>query len=153
MTESHCCIRSAMRPPPHTTSTWIRKYIFPGGYSPSLSEVLAATERQQLWVTDVEVLRLHYAKTIKAWRQRFDAQRHEVAKLNDERFCRMWEFYLTAAEMIFRNGTAMVFQMQLAKVRNAVPLCRDYILDAEEAMMVAESTGPRALHTAEDSVA
>ena len=139
--------------PPHTTSAWIRKYIFPGGYSPSLSEVLAATERQYLWVTDLEVLRLHYARTIKAWRERFAARRDEVAEIHDERFCRMWEFYLTAAEMIFRNGTAMVFQMQLAKQRDAAPLTRDYMLEAEEALLLADSSGPRALHTAGDSVA
>lgn len=139
--------------PPHTTSAWIRKYIFPGGYSPSLSEVLAASERQYLWVTDLEILRLHYAMTIEAWRVRFDAQREEVAKLHDERFCRMWEFYLAAAEMIFRNGTAMVFQMQLAKKRDAVPLTRDYMQEAEEALMLADSSRPRARHTAEDSVA
>lgn len=137
--------------PPHTTSAWIRKYIFPGGYSPSLSEVLAATERQYLWVTDLEVLRLHYAETIKAWRERFADRRDEVAALHDERFCRMWEFYLTAAEMIFRNGTAMVFQMQLAKQRDAAPLTRDYMREAEVALQLADSADPRSLHNAGNS--
>jgi cyclopropane-fatty-acyl-phospholipid synthase len=139
--------------PPHTTNAWVRKYIFPGGYSPSLSEALAASERQYLWVTDVEILRLHYAETIKAWRARFASNRSKIARMHDERFCRMWEFYLTASEMLFRHDTAMVFQMQLARKRDATPLQRNYMQDAEEAMLVAESAGPRALHTAEDSVA
>lgn len=114
--------------PPGTTGPWIRKYIFPGGYTPSMSEVFAATERQHLWVTDVEILRLHYAETLRHWAERFQANRDEVAKLYDERFCRMWEFYLACAEMVFRYGSGMVFQMQLARDRHAVPQTRDYML-------------------------
>lgn len=116
--------------PPGTTGPWIRKYIFPGGYTPSMSEVFAATERQRLWVTDVEILRLHYAETLRHWAQRFQANREQVAKLYDERFCRMWEFYLACAEMVFRHGSGMVFQMQLAKDRHAVPQTRDYMFES-----------------------
>ena len=79
---------------PGATNPWIRKYIFPGGYIPALSEVLPAIERAGLYVTDIEILRLHYADTLRAWRERFMARRDEVAKMYDERFCRMWEFYL-----------------------------------------------------------
>jgi cyclopropane-fatty-acyl-phospholipid synthase len=112
---------------PSSTSAWIRKYIFPGGYIPSLSEVLPAVERQGLWVTDIEILRLHYAETLRHWRQRFLANREQIRSLFDERFCRMWEFYLVASELFFRRRDGMVFQMQLARRRDAVPLTRDYI--------------------------
>jgi cyclopropane-fatty-acyl-phospholipid synthase len=117
--------------PPGSTSPWIRKYIFPGAYAPSLSEVFASVEKHQLWVTDVEVLRLHYAYTCHEWYKRFMAQRVKVAELYDERFCRMWEFYLAAVEMTFRHGSAMVFHMQLAHRRDAVPIIRDYITDSD----------------------
>ncbi|MGE0376704.1 MAG: class I SAM-dependent methyltransferase, partial [Planctomycetaceae bacterium] len=113
--------------PPGTTGPWLRKYIFPGGYSPALSEVFDVTQRQQLWVTDVEILRLHYAQTLCEWQKRFQANRARAAALYDERFCRMWEFYLTCAEMVFRYGSGMVFQMQLARQRDAVPATRDYL--------------------------
>ena len=109
---------------------WIRKYIFPGGYLPTLSETIAAAERSGMWVTDVEVLRLHYAETLRHWSERFAAERETAKKLYDERFCRMWEFYLAICEMAFRNGRLMVFQIQLAKRRDSVPLTRDYIRDA-----------------------
>ena len=110
---------------------WIRKYIFPGGYLPSLSETIAAAERSGMWVTDVEVLRLHYAETLRHWSERFAQERETALKLYDERFCRMWEFYLAACEMAFRNGRLMVFQIQLAKRRDSVPLTRDYIAETE----------------------
>ncbi len=113
--------------PPGTTGPWLRKYIFPGGYSPALSEVFDITQQQQLWVTDVEVLRLHYAQTLREWQKRFQANRAQAAALYDERFCRMWEFYLTCAEMVFSHGSGMVFQMQLARQRDAVPTTRDYL--------------------------
>jgi len=115
--------------PPTSNNPWIEKYIFPGGYIPSLSEVLPAIERIGLIVTDVEILRLHYAETLRHWRQRFDAHRDEIRELYDERFCRMWEFYLAGSEMSFREGELMVFQIQLAKKHGAVPLTRDYIAD------------------------
>ena len=117
--------------PPGATNAWIRKYIFPGGYCPSLSEVMAAIERSRLWVTDVEILRLHYADTLKEWLRRFRANRDKAAALYGERFFRMWEFYLASCEMGFRNGTLMVFQIQMARRRDAVPLTRDYIADYE----------------------
>ena len=112
---------------PNVTNPWIAKYIFPGGYIPALSEVLPAVERTGLLVTDIEVLRLHYAETLKAWRERFLAYREEVARLYDARFVRMWEFYLAASEMAFREQAMMVFQMQLTKRQGVVPMTRDYI--------------------------
>jgi cyclopropane-fatty-acyl-phospholipid synthase len=116
---------------PGTTNPWIRKYIFPGGYAPALSEVLPVVERLGLWVTDIEILRLHYAETLRAWRRRFCANRGAIARLYDERFCRMWEFYLVASELAFRRMGHMVFQMQLARRQDAVPLTRDYLTDWE----------------------
>lgn len=123
---------------PAATSPWIRKYIFPGGYIPALSEVLPAIQRADLVVTDVEILRLHYAETLEAWRARFLAHREEVTRLYDERFCRMWEFYLAASEMSFRHGGMMIFQIQLARKQDAVPLTRDYIGPAETRLRRAE---------------
>jgi cyclopropane-fatty-acyl-phospholipid synthase len=116
---------------PGSTSPWIRKYIFPGGYIPALSEVVPVAERLKLWITDVEILRLHYAETLRAWRSRFERNRDRVRAIYDERFCRMWEMYLTGSEIAFRRQGLMVFQMQLAKAVDAVPLTRDYMLDWE----------------------
>lgn len=116
---------------PGATDPWLAKYIFPGGYCPSLSEVLAVVERSGLWVTDVEVLRLHYAETLRHWFERFQANREHAAALYDERFCRMWEFYLAACEAGFRNGPLVVFQIQLARRRDAAPLTRDYMSEQE----------------------
>src|SRR5437588_119568 len=118
---------------PGTTNPWIRKYIFPGGYCPALSEVVPNAERRRLWITDIEVLRLHYAETLRAWRARFEHNREQIRTLYDERFCRMWETYLVGAELSFRNEGMLVFQMQLAKVVDTVPLTRDYITDWERA--------------------
>ena len=112
---------------PGVTNPWIGKYIFPGGYIPALSEVLPAVERTGLLVTDIEILRLHYAETLKAWRERFLAHRDEVERIYDRRFVRMWEFYLAASEMAFREQGLMVFQMQLTKRQGVVPMTRDYI--------------------------
>ena len=112
---------------PSAPGAWIKKYIFPGGYVPALSEIIPAIEQNGLIVTDIEVLRLHYAETLRAWRQRFTAKRHQVAALYDERFCRMWEFYLAACEASFRHNGLVVFQIQLAKRNDAAPLTRDYI--------------------------
>jgi len=117
--------------PPGSTNPWLRKYIFPGGYTPALSEVFATVEKVGLWVTDVEILRLHYAKTLREWRRRFDANRDKILALYDERFCRMWEFYLVGCELSFRYLGQMVFQVQLARRQDAVPLTRDYIADFE----------------------
>lgn len=117
--------------PPGTASPWLRKYIFPGAYSPALSEVFPVVENASLWVTDLEILRVHYAKTLAHWHQRFEANRAAVAAMYDERFCRMWEFYLVSAEMMFRTGSQLVFHMQLARKRDAAPLVRDYITDLQ----------------------
>ena len=112
---------------PDVTSPWITKYIFPGGYIPALSEVIPAIEKAGLLVCDIEILRLHYAETLKAWRDRFMARREEAVRLYDERFARMWEFYLAASEMSFRKQNLMNFQIQLTKRQGIVPMTRDYI--------------------------
>ncbi|MCC7427109.1 MAG: class I SAM-dependent methyltransferase [Alphaproteobacteria bacterium] len=119
---------------PGSTNPWIRKYIFPGGYSPALSEVLAVVERSGLCATDIEILRLHYAETLRAWRARFIRNRDTIAAIYDERFCRMWEFYLIGSELAFRRQGHMVWQMQFAHRQDAVPLTRDYITDNERAV-------------------
>jgi cyclopropane-fatty-acyl-phospholipid synthase len=116
---------------PSFTNAWIAKYIFPGGYIPALSEVIPAVERAGLLVTDIEILRLHYAETLKAWRDRFLAHRDEIARLYDARFVRMWEFYLACSETAFRRHDMMVLQIQLAKRQGTVPITRDYILHTE----------------------
>jgi cyclopropane-fatty-acyl-phospholipid synthase len=116
---------------PGTTNAWMRKYIFPGGYAPALSEVVPEAERTRLWITDIEILRLHYAETLRAWRGRFEQNRDRICELYDERFCRMWEMYLVGAELAFRRDGHMVFQMQLAKAVDTVPLTRDYLVEWE----------------------
>jgi cyclopropane-fatty-acyl-phospholipid synthase len=131
----HCIGRMT---PPGTTGPFIRKYIFPGGYVPALSEVFAATERVGMWVADMEVLRLHYYYTIKHWRERFEARRGEAAALYDERFCRMWEFYLCAVELGFLNGSNMVFQLLLSRQRDAVPIVRDFMFEARQTMKASQ---------------
>jgi cyclopropane-fatty-acyl-phospholipid synthase len=118
---------------PGATNPWIAKYIFPGGYIPALSEILPAIERAGLIVLDVEVLRLHYAETLRHWRARFQARRDEARALYDERFCRMWDFYLAGSEASFRAGASVVFQIQLGKQNNAAPIVRDYITEADKA--------------------
>jgi len=125
---------------PGITNPWIAKYIFPGGYIPALSEVLPAIERTGLLVDDIEILRLHYAETLKAWRERFLARREEAAKLYDERFVRMWEFYLASSEMSFRKQSVMVFQIQLSKRQGVVPITRDYIAREEQRLREIEAT-------------
>ena len=119
------------RSPPGGADPWISKYIFPGAYVPALSEVMTAVERSGLWATDVEILRLHYAETLRHWYDRFQQNRDKALAIYDERFCRMWEFYLAACEMMFRNGELMVFQIQLAHEPDAVPFTRDYLVDHE----------------------
>ncbi len=117
--------------PPGMASPWLRKYIFPGAYSPALSEVFEVVERNSLWVTDLEFLRVHYATTLAHWAARFEANREKVVALYDERFARMWEFYLISAEMMFRTGSQLVFHMQLSRSRDAAPIVRDYITDRQ----------------------
>src|SRR5215813_9778822 len=127
---------------PNVTNPWIAKYIFPGGYIPALSEVLPAVERSGLLVTDIEILRLHYAETLKQWRERFLAHRDQAERLYDARFVRMWEFYLAAAEMAFRQQAMMVSQIQLTKRQGVVPMTRDYIA-RETARLRARELGQR----------
>jgi cyclopropane-fatty-acyl-phospholipid synthase len=134
---------------PGVTNSWIAKYIFPGGYTPSLSEVLPVIERSGLIVTDVEVLRLHYAETLKEWRRRFKAQWNAVAELYDERFCRMWDFYLASSEMAFRRDGLVVYQIQMAKQIDTLPMTRDYMFEAERTMRFAGTqTMPRSIRAA-----
>jgi cyclopropane-fatty-acyl-phospholipid synthase len=118
---------------PSSTNPWLAKYIFPGGYCPSLSEVLPHIEDAGLIATDIEILRLHYAETLRHWRRRFAANRDAIASIYDERFCRMFEFYLSGCELAFRRQRHMVFQVQLARDQSAVPLTRSYIERAEQA--------------------
>jgi cyclopropane-fatty-acyl-phospholipid synthase len=127
---------------PDVTNPWIAKYIFPGGYIPALSEVIPAIERAGLLVCDIEILRLHYAETLKAWRERFMARRDEAVRLYDERFARMWEFYLAASEMSFRKQNLMNFQIQITKRQDVVPMTRDYI-NREEAKLRGIERGKR----------
>ena len=123
---------------PSITNPWIAKYIFPGGYIPALSEVLPAVERAGLLVTDIEILRMHYAHTLHAWRERFLAHRETVEKLYDGRFVRMWEFYLAASEMAFAKQNMMVMQLQLTKRQGTVPITRDYIGQEEARLRALE---------------
>ena len=127
---------------PGITNPWIAKYIFPGGYIPALSEVLPAIERAGLLVTDIEILRLHYAETLKHWRERFLAHRDDLQKVYDERFVRMWEFYLASSEMSFREQGMMVMHIQLTKRQGVVPITRDYIM-REEARLRGIEGGSR----------
>ena len=125
---------------PGVTNPWITKHIFPGGYIPAMSEALPAIERAGLIVTDIEILQLHYAETLKAWRERFMARRDEAAALYDERFCRMWEFYLAGSEACFRLGQHVNCQFQLAKKVGVVPMTRSYIAAREQALRLNDST-------------
>ncbi|HVY19601.1 MAG TPA: cyclopropane-fatty-acyl-phospholipid synthase family protein [Bauldia sp.] len=125
---------------PGYTSTWIQKYIFPGGYIPSVSEVMPAIEKSGLVTTDIEILRLHYAKTLRAWRERFLAHKDQVLTFFDERFVRLWEFYLASSEVAFRVGALDNFQIQLSKQLEALPLTRRYMVDAEDALRRKESS-------------
>ena len=133
---------------PNVTNPWIAKYIFPGGYIPALSEVLPAIERAGLLTTDIEILRLHYAETLKAWRERFLAHREAVERLYDARFVRMWEFYLAASEMAFREQAMMVFQVQLTKRQGVVPITRDYIARETQRLRALEGGKPPSLRLA-----
>ncbi|GAB5470263.1 MAG: cyclopropane-fatty-acyl-phospholipid synthase family protein [Rhodospirillales bacterium] len=126
---------------PGPINPFIRKYIFPGADVPTLSEMLPVIEEQGLLVTDIEILRLHYAETLKLWRQRFEANRAAVAELYDERFCRMWDLYLVGCEMGFRYQGLMVVQVQMTRRQEVLPLTRDYMVDWERAQAARDTQG------------
>lgn len=118
-------------PGPGATNPWIARHIFPGGYIPALSEIVPVIEKAGLVILDIEVLRLHYAETLKAWRERFLRHADQAEKLYDDRFVRMWDFYLVTSELSFRHGFHNVFQIQLGKRQEAVPVTRDYLYPPE----------------------
>jgi cyclopropane-fatty-acyl-phospholipid synthase len=119
---------------------WIEKYIFPGGYIPALSEVMPSIEKAGLLVSDIEILPMHYAHTLRHWRERFMANKEKAAALYDERFVRMWEFYLAGSEMAFTHESFFIFQMQIVKKRTAVPDNRDYIYEREAELKAFEES-------------
>lgn len=125
--------------PPGVTGPFIRKYIFPGGYAPSMSETYDAIEKSGLWPLDTEIWRVHYAKTLAEWRHRFDAIRPQAVEMYDEKFARMWELYLSSCECVFSHGASLVFQIQLGRERDSVPLTRDYLADAKTHLRENES--------------
>ena len=129
--------------PPTATHPFIAKYIFPGGYIPSLSEMVHGIERSGLIIADIEVLRLHYQKTLRVWRERFLANWDKAAAIRDETFCRMWEFYLAGSEAAFRYQGLVVFQVQLVKRIDALPLTRDYMVDAEQRLLEQDALDAR----------
>jgi cyclopropane-fatty-acyl-phospholipid synthase len=128
---------------PNVTSAWTKKYIFPGGYIPALSEIVAAIEKSSLHVTDIEVLRLHYAQTLREWRRRFADRRDTARRLMDERFCRMWEFYLAASECAFRYAGMNNVQIQLCRHQHALPILRDYMQREENRLRARDAGRPR----------
>jgi cyclopropane-fatty-acyl-phospholipid synthase len=133
---------------PGITNPWVAKYIFPGGYIPALSEVVPQIEKAGLLVTDIEILRLHYAETLKAWRERFLAHREDVERIYDRRFVRMWEFYLAASEMSFRKQNMMNFQIQITKRQQVTPMTRDYIGREEQRLRAVEGRSQAPLRLA-----
>jgi cyclopropane-fatty-acyl-phospholipid synthase len=128
---------------PGATSRWIAKYIFPGGYIPALSEVVPTIEEAGLYVTDIEILRLHYAETLKEWGRRFNDHRKRAKEIYDERFCRMWEFYLASSELAFRHSGLNNFQIQFSKHQHALPITRNYIMEEEDRLRAIDSQLPR----------
>ncbi len=130
--------------PPSVTDPWIRKYIFPGGYIPSLSEILPVIENTGMVVSDIEFLGLHYAETLRNWQQRFQANRDKVKDIYDETFCRMWEYYLACSEVSFRHLDSTVFQIQIVKDRHVVPITRNYIAKEETVLREAMANDTRA---------
>jgi cyclopropane-fatty-acyl-phospholipid synthase len=136
---------------PCATAAFIRKYIFPGGYIPALSEVFPAIEKAGLMTTDVEILRLHYADTLKHWRERFLANRDRAKQIYDERFCRMWEFYLSGSEAAFRWQDMMVFQIQLTKRNDVLPVTRGYIEKTEKSLAMHEIAHGKPIPEAEET--
>ena len=132
---SHCCGRMGG---PGLTDKWTRKYIFPGGYIPALSEIVSEAEKHRLIVSDVETLRYHYAHTLEEWYHRTNRARDEIVRLYDERFFRMWQFYLVGAEAAFRYGGMVNFQIQYMRSREAAPITRDYMFEEEARLRTLE---------------
>ena len=126
--------------PPAPINPWLRRHIFPGAYLPALSQLAPIIETRRMWLTDLENLRLHYATTLAAWRERFNANRDRIARLYDERFCRMWEFYLQSCEAGFRWSSLTVFQLQITKSIDALPVTRDYMMREEDRLRMADAT-------------
>ena len=124
---------------PQPIGAWVRKYIFPGAYLPTPSQVTGAIEHSYLWLTDVENLRIHYAKTLRCWYERFAANRHKIARLYDERFCRMWELYLLGCEMVFKDQYITVLQFQITREIDGLPFTRDYMIETEKKLALTES--------------
>lgn len=137
--------------PPGITGPFLTKYIFPGGYSPSLSEVVTAVEKSGLWSLDIEIWRKHYGWTLQAWRARCFANKDKIIDMYDERFYRMWEFYLAACEGAFMHGSSNVIQMQLSRMRDAVPLTRNYI--EEKTALYLQKDAPIAARLAASTAA
>jgi len=133
--------------PPSVTDKWTVKYIFPGGYNPALSEIVKANEGLRFYLTDVEVLRLHYAYTLQHWYDRTTAAREAIVALYDERFFRMWQFYLAGALCAFKYGGLVNYQVQFAKNRHALPITRDYMYEREQAYRAGQP--PTRLQAAE----
>ncbi len=127
-----------LQTPPAPINPWLGRHIFPGAYLPALSQITPILESRRLWLTDVENLRLHYASTLAAWRQRFESNRDRVERLYDERFCRMWDFYLQSCEAGFRWSGLTVFQLQLTKSIDALPVTREYMTHEEERLRLAD---------------
>ena len=127
---------------PTSTNPWIAKYIFPGGYSPALSEVLAAVERSDLWATDIEILRLHYATTLAHWRANLAHHQARLRALYDDRFMRMFDFYLTGSELSFRHLGLINWQLQLTRRVDTLPLSRDYMFEHERAQRQRQAADP-----------
>jgi len=132
---SHCCGRMGR---PGLTDKWTRKYIFPGGYIPALSEIVSEAERNRLIVSDVEALRYHYAFTLEEWYRRTNAARDEIVALYDERFFRMWQYYLAGAEAAFRHGGMVNWQVQYLKRRDAIPITRDAMFEEEKRLLALD---------------
>ncbi len=132
---------------PQPVGAWIRKYIFPGGYIPAASQLTRALEKHQLWLTDMENLRLHYAHTLQLWHKRFSASRKKVAKIYDERFCRMWELYLLGCEAAFRYGNLCVLQLQITCDVNTLPLTRDYMFETERELAAKDHASVTSIKT------
>ena len=131
---SHCCGRMGK---PGVTDRWTAKYIFPGGYAPALSEIVSVSERYGFMTTDVEMLRRHYGYTLEEWYRRANAARAEIVAMYDERFFRMWQFYLAGSEVSFQHGGMCNYQIQYVRDRDAVPITRDYMHEAEAQLRAA----------------